>query len=77
MSQYGISPEEVASHSAPEPMRSRWERWPDVEWTGPRFWGNRLQDWGIVDGRVECTISASNRSLHCLTHQLEEVAGEF
>lgn len=63
--------------SAPEPMQSRWERWPDMEWTGPRFWGNRLQDWHIRDGKAECAVSANNRTLHCLTHQLGDIDGSF
>lgn len=62
---------------ASTPMRSQWSQWPDMRWVGPGFWGNRLQDWRIADGQVECTISASNRTLHCLTHQLGEVAGDF
>ncbi|GAA5521567.1 alkaline phosphatase D family protein [Aliifodinibius salicampi] len=62
---------------ASTPMRSRWTEWPDMRWVGPEFWGNRLQDWCIADGQVECLISASNRTLHCLTHQLGEGAGDF
>ncbi len=53
-------------------MRSKWERWPDIEWAGPRFWGNRLQDWQLRDGRAQCSVSENNRRLHCLTHQLSK-----
>lgn len=60
-----------------EPMHSNWSEWPDMRWVGPGFWGNRLQDWRITDGKAECLISASNRSLHCLTHQLDGFAGDF
>ncbi|MFH5886395.1 alkaline phosphatase D family protein, partial [Halalkalibaculum sp. DA3122] len=71
------TPEEAPLQAGGEPMRSRWARWPDVEWAGPRFWGNRLQDWHIRDGKVECKVSDNNRTLHCLTHQLIEQRGAF
>ena len=47
---------------------SRWDDWPDVRWAGPEYWANRLQDWSIRDGAVECRVRAPNRTLHCLTH---------
>ncbi|MDR8390277.1 alkaline phosphatase D family protein [Aliifodinibius sp. S!AR15-10] len=63
--------------TAAEPMNSEWDRWPDMEWTGPMFWGNRLQDWHIRDGKAECAVSDNNRTLHCLTHQLAPLNGTF
>ncbi|REG88675.1 alkaline phosphatase D family protein [Algoriphagus antarcticus] len=51
-------------------FKSNWENWPDMKWIGPEFWGNRLQDWEIVGGKAVCNISAPNRALHILTHQL-------
>lgn len=60
-----------------EPMRSRWSEWPDMPWVGPAFWGNRLQDWRISEGKVECAHSGPNRNLHCLTHQISEDAQPF
>lgn len=53
-------------------MQSRWTEWPDMEWVGPEFWGNRLQDWQLRDGKVRCSVTAQNRTLHNLTHQLTE-----
>src|SRR5699024_2228241 len=64
-------------HASSSPMRSRWDEWPDMRWAGPAFWGNRLQDWRIAGGQLECAVSGPNRSLHCLTHQLGEGAGDF
>ncbi|WP_435156965.1 alkaline phosphatase D family protein [Haladaptatus sp. DFWS20] len=32
-------------------------------WIGPAFWGNRLQDWRLHDGRIECVCDDSNREL--------------
>ena len=55
-----------------QPMQSSWDQWPDMEWVGPGFWGNRLQDWQIRDGKVQCSVTAPNRTLHCLTHQVNE-----
>lgn len=51
-------------------FESRWDRWPDVRWAGPEYWGNRLQDWQVRGGKALCRVSAKNRSLHCLTHRL-------
>lgn len=52
------------------PMQSQWAKWPDMEWIGPKFWGNRLQDWQLRSGKVRCSVTAQNRTLHCLTHQV-------
>ncbi|WPP51811.1 alkaline phosphatase D family protein [Catalinimonas niigatensis] len=51
-------------------FQSSWQNWPDMEWVGPEYWGNRLQDWQIRDGKVVCDVSSSNRTLHCLSCQL-------
>ena len=51
---------------------SPWHEWPDMLWTGPEFWGNRLQDWRITDGSAECLVSDINRTLFSLTCQLSE-----
>ncbi len=53
-------------------IQSRWNEWPDMEWVGPEFWGNRLQDWQLRDGKVQCSVTAQNRTLHNLTHQVNE-----
>ena len=60
-----------------EPMRSNWEQWPDMEWAAPAFWGNRLQDWQIRNGKLQCSVSGPDRSLHSLTHQLGQREGAF
>src|SRR5690625_4983684 len=62
-------------HAPPTPMRSRWDEWPDMQWAGPAFWGNRLQDWYSAGGQLACAVSGPNRSLHCLTHQLGGAGG--
>lgn len=61
-----VHPLQEKSHS----MQSRWTEWPDMEWIGPGFWGNRLQDWQLRDGNARCSVTAPNRTLHCLTSQI-------
>jgi len=63
--------------SADSGFKSNWENWPDMKWIGPEFWGNRLQDWEIIDGRAVCNISGPNRALHILTHQLGADNNDF
>ena len=42
---------------------SQWAISPDRPWIGPEFWANRLQDWQIKDGRLECVESAANKPM--------------
>jgi hypothetical protein len=57
--------------------------WPkDIErvWVGPEYWANRLQDWRISQGRLECVEARAAkplRTVHLLTHRLAERPGEF
>lgn len=63
--------------SAAEPLRSDWARWPDMVWTGPGYWANRLQDWRLSDSKLECVHHGPNRTLHSLTHQLSNRQSDF
>ena len=58
-------------------FESQWDRWPDVRWAGPAYWGNRLQDWHLREGEVECQSAGPNRTLHLLTHRLGEARSAF
>lgn len=58
-------------------FQSAWQHWPDLPWVGPEYWGNRLQDWQIEQGKAVCDVSEQNRSLHCLTCQLSDQAAAF
>lgn len=58
-------------------FESGWNKWPDMEWVGPEYWGNRLQDWHIQSGKAICQISAPNRTLHNLTTQITASNGSF
>jgi hypothetical protein len=57
----------------------QWQGVEDQRWVGPDFWANRLQDWQIRDGRLEClngNIKKPMRTVHLLTGQLDPKAGE-
>lgn len=69
--------ENTRNRQPSEPMHSDWQEWPDMPWTGPGFWGNRLQDWRIADGKAECVYRGANRTLHCLTRQLTDRREDF
>jgi len=57
--------------------------WPkDIErvWVGPQYWANRLQDWRISGGRLECVEGRAEkpmRTVHLLTRRLSAKNGEF
>ncbi len=57
---------------------SYWNSLPDRYWTGPEFWANRLQDWQINDGRVECINGTlPRRTLHILDRYLSDRTGSM
>lgn len=57
--------------------QSSWEYQPDRIWAGPEFWANRLQDWRIENGKLECMNSNLGlRTVHLLTHQIDSTFGE-
>jgi len=52
---------------------------PDAErvWLGRDYWANRLQDWRVASGRIECITSGGNRNVHLLTRELGPGRGGF
>ncbi|MEM9381054.1 MAG: hypothetical protein AAGB93_13970, partial [Planctomycetota bacterium] len=60
---------------------SDWAERKDRRWVGERHWANRLQDWRLVDGGVECLEARPRfglRTLHLLTYWLgAEGEGSF
>lgn len=56
---------------------SEWETSHDRVWLGGGVWANPMEDWRIVAGEAECQTSASNRSIHSLTHQVTDPAAGF
>jgi hypothetical protein len=59
-------------------FRSYWDLLPDRYWIGPEFWANRLQDWQLKNGRLECINPVlPKRTLHLLSHQLSDRPGSL
>ncbi len=54
-----------------------WARTHDRVWLGGEFWANPMEDWHIVDGAAECLNMGTNRSIHSITHQLTNPAGQL
>ncbi len=68
------SAQESTSASQPtllnQPFTSTWDILPDRTWIGENMWANRLQDWHLVKGGLECNVRGRNRSVALLTHAL-------
>ena len=64
------------SISKPE-YRSQWEFSPDGPWTGPELWANRLQDWRVSQGSVECLSVLPMRTLHLTTMRFVDSEGDL
>lgn len=61
-------------------FRSAWPDEIERAWVGPEYWANRLQDWRIFDGRLECVEGSTEkpaRTVHLLTRRLGEEKGGF
>ncbi|MCQ0110496.1 alkaline phosphatase D family protein [Zhouia amylolytica] len=58
-------------------FESEWHLWGDMSWAGPEYWGNRLQDWEINNGKLVCNVNGRNRNLHLLTIQKQKKAIDF
>lgn len=50
-------------------FHSAWAKEIERVWVGPEYWANRLQDWRVSKGRLECITNDKNRNVHLLTHQ--------
>lgn len=65
--------------SAHETFQSAFKITPDRVWIGPEYWANRLHDWRIKDGRLECLATQPRlamRTVHLLTHRMSEKVGK-
>jgi len=58
-------------------FHSVWEYSPDGPWVGPGLWANRLQDWRVEGGAVECLSSLPMRTLHLTARRLSETGGKL
>lgn len=62
----------LTSCAAPgPPLEAVWDDTADRTWVGPQFWANRLQDWRVRGGRIECVgTSLPMRTLHLTTSRV-------
>ncbi|WP_373515034.1 alkaline phosphatase D family protein [Persicitalea sp.] len=68
-----LLPESAARAAAPPastPYRSNWKSQQDRIWIDESLWANRLQDWRLHEGGLECIVRGRNRSVALLTHEL-------
>ena len=51
-------------------FKSAWPGSSTRTWIGPEYWANRLQDWRVNNGRLECLTAGENRTVHLLPCQV-------
>ncbi len=51
-------------------FQSSWHESVERTWVGPDYWANRLQDWQVANGRLECLFGGQDRNVHLLTYEL-------
>jgi PhoD-like phosphatase len=57
---------------------SNWQNQASRTWIGPEYWANRLQDWRLHDGRLECVGQRlPYRTLHLLSHRIPVEADDL
>jgi alkaline phosphatase D len=73
----------LAGAAAPAGSAEFQSDWPprgERIWVGPGLWANRLQDWRVVDGRLECLEGRPGkpmRTVHLLTHRPDPRGGKW
>ena len=66
--------------SSADELKDTWSTAPNRIWIGPEYHTNRLQDWQIVDGRLECHETHNRlpvRTCHILTHSIGSTSSAF
>jgi alkaline phosphatase D len=61
-------------------FRSEWPAGVERVWIGPEYWANRLQDWRLRDGRLECVETSPERpmrTVHLLVRALGAQQGSL
>jgi alkaline phosphatase D len=59
-----------------EHFHSYWDQQPDRYWIGPEYWANRLQDWQIHNGKLECINgNLPMRTLHMTDTYISDKPG--
>ncbi|WP_448248846.1 alkaline phosphatase D family protein [Thalassotalea agariperforans] len=59
------------------PVTDTWSNTHDRRFLGGEYWANPMENWSIVNGGAECSVTGGNRSIHSLTHQLVNAQGTF
>ena len=55
-----------------------WDNTPNQVWIGPGYWANRLQDWEVQNGRVNCLQgSHERRTVHLAGTSIRASGGDF
>src|SRR5437660_4438424 len=47
----------AAAPAAAADFVSKWPANAEQVWLGPEYWANRLQDWRVANGRIECVAA--------------------
>jgi hypothetical protein len=47
------------------------------QWIGPEFWANRLEDWRLNEGKLECLTPAADRYLYLLISEIKPGPGSL
>lgn len=76
-SRFNVPSAQRALTSSISPYRSDWHNQPDRTWISESLWANRLQDWQISAGGLECNVRGKNRSVALLTHEISPMSGTF
>ena len=61
-------------------LHAAWPQGVERVWVGPEYYANRLQDWRIRDGRLECIEVSEHRpmrTVHLLTATLDDSPRQF
>lgn len=58
-------------------FRSAWQPGIQRPWPGPEYWTNPLQDWRILDGRLECFSPGGDRNVVLLTRSVSARRGDL
>jgi len=57
---------------------NEWDTSIQRNFVGSSFWANRLQDWQMANGRIECIIGKDPwRTVHILTHEINNSNKSF
>jgi len=70
----------LAGYASAKDFSSDWQNSPNRRWVGPDYWANRLGDWRLANGRLECTEARAEkpyRTVHILTRRLSDQKAPF